>query len=129
MVLGFGCLFALIVAFFEFLWNVRKVAVEEKMTPWEAFKAEILFAMNIWIVTKPVHNTLSESESPKSPHGSLKSHSRNGSESRILHEKSASNHGVEDEKTENGSGKSNGNGNMARSVTNLNKIFNKRELD
>lgn len=31
LVLGFGCLFALIVAIIEFLWNVKKVAVEEKV--------------------------------------------------------------------------------------------------
>lgn len=31
LVLGFGCLFALIVAIIEFLWNVKKIAVEEKV--------------------------------------------------------------------------------------------------
>ena len=31
VVLGFGCLFALIVAILEFLWNVKKVAVEQKV--------------------------------------------------------------------------------------------------
>lgn len=31
LVLGFGCLFALIVAIIEFLWNVKKVAVEERV--------------------------------------------------------------------------------------------------
>ena len=31
LVLGAGCLFALIVAIIEFLWNVKKVAVEEKV--------------------------------------------------------------------------------------------------
>jgi hypothetical protein len=32
VVLGFGCLFALIVAVLEFLWNVKKVAVEQKVS-------------------------------------------------------------------------------------------------
>lgn len=32
LVLGFGCLFALIVAIIEFLWNVKKVAVDEKVS-------------------------------------------------------------------------------------------------
>jgi hypothetical protein len=32
LVLGFGCLFALIVAIIEFLWNVKKIAVEEKVS-------------------------------------------------------------------------------------------------
>ena len=31
VVLGFGCLFALIVAIFEFLWNIKKIAVEQKV--------------------------------------------------------------------------------------------------
>lgn len=31
LVLGVGCLFALIIAIIEFLWNVKKVAVEEKV--------------------------------------------------------------------------------------------------
>ncbi|CRL04875.1 CLUMA_CG017927, isoform A [Clunio marinus] len=78
LVLGFGCLSALIVAIIEFLWNVKKVAVEEKLTPWEALKAELLFAVNISIVTKPVHNRLSESESSKSTRRSQ----RFGSETR-----------------------------------------------
>lgn len=32
LVLGFGCLFALIVALIEFLWNVKKVAVDERVS-------------------------------------------------------------------------------------------------
>lgn len=32
LVLGFGCLFALIVAIIEFLWNVKKIAVEDKVS-------------------------------------------------------------------------------------------------
>lgn len=52
--------------------------VSFQLTPWEALKAEMLFAVNISIVTKPVHNRLSESEgSPKSR--SQKSRSRVGS--------------------------------------------------
>ncbi|KAG5684283.1 hypothetical protein PVAND_013519 [Polypedilum vanderplanki] len=88
VVLGFGCLFALIVAILEFLWNVKKVAVEQKLTPWEALKAELLFAINIWIVTKPVHNRLSESESRKSTTRSPKSVSRYGSDAQSNKEKS-----------------------------------------
>lgn len=60
-----------------------------QLTPWEALKAELLFAINISIVTKPVHNRLSESESPKSASHSQKSRSRLGSEARSsLKEKS-----------------------------------------
>lgn len=64
----------------EFLWNVRKVAVDEMVTPWEALKAELYFALNIFITSKPVHNTLSESSSSKS--SSKSSKSRDASESR-----------------------------------------------
>lgn len=53
------------------------------MTLWEALKAELLFAVNISIVTKPVHNRLSESESPKSTSRSQKSRSRIGSIAQI----------------------------------------------
>lgn len=59
-----------------------------QLTPWEALKAELLFAINISIVTKPVHNRLTESESPKSTR-SQKSRSRVASETRSsLKEKS-----------------------------------------
>ncbi|XP_026462713.1 glutamate receptor ionotropic, kainate 2-like, partial [Ctenocephalides felis] len=76
VVLGCGCGVAVVIAMLEFLWNVRKVAVEEKITPWEAFCTELKFALNFWIVTKPVHNKPSESGSQKS------SKSRELSESR-----------------------------------------------
>ncbi|XP_053682747.1 glutamate receptor ionotropic, kainate 2-like [Sabethes cyaneus] len=66
VVLAFGCFCAFIIGILEFLWNVRKVAVDEKVTPWEALKAELKFALNLSITSKPVHNTLSESSSGKS---------------------------------------------------------------
>ncbi|XP_059618967.1 glutamate receptor ionotropic, kainate 2-like [Phlebotomus argentipes] len=54
VVLASGCSVALMIGIFEFLWNCRQVAVDEKITPWEAFKAELKFALNVWITTKPV---------------------------------------------------------------------------
>ncbi|XP_043794556.1 glutamate receptor ionotropic, kainate 2-like isoform X4 [Apis laboriosa] len=54
LVLLIGCCGSFIIAVFEFLWNVRKVAVKEKVTPWEALVAELKFAVNIWAETKPV---------------------------------------------------------------------------
>ncbi|KAL6428824.1 hypothetical protein ACFW04_007993 [Cataglyphis niger] len=54
LVLGVGCVASLIVAIFEFLWNIRKVAVREKITPKEALIAELKFAVNIWATKKPV---------------------------------------------------------------------------
>ena len=32
-----------------------------QVTPWEAFKAELKFALKIWVTTKPVHNSTTES--------------------------------------------------------------------
>lgn len=72
VVLLFGCMFALIVAICEFMWNVNKLAVEEKITPFDALKEELSFALNISISTKPVHNKSSEEGSPER---SLKSQS------------------------------------------------------
>ncbi|XP_015599874.1 glutamate receptor ionotropic, kainate 2 isoform X2 [Cephus cinctus] len=53
-VLMCGCALSFLVAVLEFLWNVRKVAVQEKITPCEALIAELKFAVNIWAKTKPV---------------------------------------------------------------------------
>ncbi|XP_055588380.1 glutamate receptor ionotropic, kainate 2-like [Uranotaenia lowii] len=80
VVLASGCFCAFVLGILEFLWNVRKVAVEEKVTPWEALKAELKFAVNFSITSKPVHTTLSESSSEKSLSRS-KSESRRDSES------------------------------------------------
>ncbi|EZA54693.1 glutamate receptor ionotropic, kainate 2 isoform X2 [Ooceraea biroi] len=63
LVLMCGCGASLIIAICEFLWNVRKVAVREKITPWEALVAELKFAVNIWAVTKPVKIIKSRSAS------------------------------------------------------------------
>ncbi|XP_019883181.2 glutamate receptor ionotropic, kainate 2 isoform X4 [Camponotus floridanus] len=54
LVLMLGCGASLILAIVEFLWNVRDVAVREKITPGEALKAELRFAVNIWETKKPV---------------------------------------------------------------------------
>lgn len=54
LVLICGCAASFVIAICEFLWNIRQVAVREKITPSEAFVAELKFAVNIWAVTKPV---------------------------------------------------------------------------
>ncbi|XP_066583370.1 glutamate receptor ionotropic, kainate 2-like [Prorops nasuta] len=63
---GFSCL----VGIFEFLWNVRKVAVEEKITPWEALIAELKFAINLSAETKPVKISKSITSSTSSGNSS-----------------------------------------------------------
>jgi hypothetical protein len=99
---------ALVIASLEFLWNVEKIAIEEKaitsstlheinfylcfiipikkISPWDAFKSELSFAFNIWMITKPVRSR--SSEGMVSRKSSLKSRSRFGSESRSLKNKS-----------------------------------------
>ncbi|XP_040172149.1 glutamate receptor ionotropic, kainate 2-like [Anopheles arabiensis] len=80
VVLALGCFCAFLIGILEFLWNVRKVAVEEKVTPWDALKAELKFALNIAVTSKPVHNTLSESTASGKSSLRSKSESRRGSE-------------------------------------------------
>ncbi|XP_058982073.1 glutamate receptor ionotropic, kainate 2 [Musca domestica] len=53
LVLVGGIVVAIIIGILEFLWNVQKVAVREKVTPGEAFKAELIFALKFWITKKP----------------------------------------------------------------------------
>ncbi|XP_053977682.1 glutamate receptor ionotropic, kainate 2-like isoform X1 [Hylaeus volcanicus] len=69
LVLLFGCCGSFVIAICEFLWNVRKVAVTEKVTPWEALVAELRFAMNIWAETKPVK--ISKSSGTSSMEGGI----------------------------------------------------------
>ena len=63
VVLGGGCMVAFIIAIFEFLWNIKEVALEEKIPLWDAMKKETKFALNLSITTKPVHKPPSESDS------------------------------------------------------------------
>uniref|UniRef100_A0A336KHH4 CSON010578 protein n=1 Tax=Culicoides sonorensis TaxID=179676 RepID=A0A336KHH4_CULSO len=60
LLVGLGILTGFIIAFFEFMWNVRKIAVEEKMTQWEAFVQEIKFAIKVNVTSKPVQKSTSE---------------------------------------------------------------------
>ncbi|KAK1127273.1 hypothetical protein K0M31_003817 [Melipona bicolor] len=69
LVLLIGTCGSFIIAVFEFLWNVRKVAVKEKVTPWEALVAELKFAVNIWAETKPVK--ISKSSGASSMEGGI----------------------------------------------------------
>ncbi|XP_070508319.1 glutamate receptor ionotropic, kainate 2-like [Chironomus tepperi] len=89
LVLIGGCLVAFFVACIEFFINVQHVAINEKITHWDAFKSELAFAFNFWIVTKPVRSQSNEIVSRKStPQRSLKSRSRFGSETRSFKNKS-----------------------------------------
>ncbi|KAG4075844.1 hypothetical protein HA402_003670 [Bradysia odoriphaga] len=60
LVLACGLGVSILIGILEFLWNVSKVSVAEKITPWEAFKAELWFAVDIRITTKPVKTASSE---------------------------------------------------------------------
>lgn len=54
LVLGAGLLLAIVMGVMEFLWNVRRVSIDEKITPCEAFEKEIIFACKVWITRKPI---------------------------------------------------------------------------
>ncbi|CAK1585391.1 unnamed protein product [Parnassius mnemosyne] len=54
VVLGVGCGMAAAMGVFEFLWHVREVAIEQKMTQTEAFWAELAFVLSFWKTEKPV---------------------------------------------------------------------------
>ncbi|XP_077295114.1 glutamate receptor ionotropic, kainate 2-like isoform X1 [Arctopsyche grandis] len=69
VVLGFGCFIALILGVCEFLWNVRQVAVEDKISMGEAFKTELLFAANVWKTEKPITKNSGSTRSSRSPSG------------------------------------------------------------
>ncbi|CAH1961045.1 unnamed protein product [Acanthoscelides obtectus] len=63
VVLAVGVCLAMLIAICEFLWNVRKVTVTEKVAPKEAFMRELHFALNIWARKKAVLNSASRSPS------------------------------------------------------------------
>ncbi|VVC31583.1 Ionotropic glutamate receptor, L-glutamate and glycine-binding domain,Receptor, ligand binding [Cinara cedri] len=54
VILIFGCLIAFLFSILEFLWNIRKVAVEEKLTLCEAFMVELKFVLKCHGTSKPV---------------------------------------------------------------------------
>ncbi|KAL4716083.1 hypothetical protein ACJJTC_013860 [Scirpophaga incertulas] len=57
VVLGIGCGMAAAMGIFEFLMHIREVAIEQKMTPKEAFWAELIFAISFWETEKPVEHS------------------------------------------------------------------------
>ncbi|XP_075975527.1 glutamate receptor ionotropic, kainate 2-like [Anticarsia gemmatalis] len=70
VVLGIGCGMAAAMGIFEFLWNVREVAIEQKMTQSEAFWAELAFALSFWETEKPVKHSRPSSSASSSPNPS-----------------------------------------------------------
>lgn len=62
LLVGVGIFVGFLIAICEFLWNVRRIAVHERMTPSEALKREIIFALKIHIRTKPVQYMTSGSD-------------------------------------------------------------------
>ncbi|XP_022163767.1 glutamate receptor ionotropic, kainate 2-like [Myzus persicae] len=56
VILILGCLIAFLFSILEFLWNIRKVAVEEKLTLWEAFMVELKFVLKCHGTSKPVRH-------------------------------------------------------------------------
>ncbi|XP_049845508.1 glutamate receptor ionotropic, kainate 2-like [Schistocerca gregaria] len=54
LVLLAGTLAAFLIAMLEFLWNCRRIAVDEQMTPWEALVSELRFVVQCSNNSKPV---------------------------------------------------------------------------
>lgn len=63
VILILGCLLGFIFCLLEFLWNIRKVAVEEELSPWDAFKLELKFVLKFHRSAKPVRHTKSDQSS------------------------------------------------------------------
>ncbi|CAH2093715.1 unnamed protein product [Euphydryas editha] len=61
VVLAIGCGMAAAMGGLEFLWHIRDVAIEQKMTPSEAFWAELTFVLSFWETEKPVQHSKSSS--------------------------------------------------------------------
>ncbi|XP_067620607.1 glutamate receptor ionotropic, kainate 2 isoform X2 [Eurosta solidaginis] len=82
LVLGAGVLVSFIIGLCEFLWNVQTVAVVEKTTPWQAFKAELCFVLKFWITKKPAKISESTKTSVSSKSSSKRSRERSRDRSR-----------------------------------------------
>ncbi|XP_067620605.1 glutamate receptor ionotropic, kainate 2 [Eurosta solidaginis] len=91
LVLGIGLLTAILIGICEFLWNIKAVAIEEKISLSEAFKAESMFALRFWIQTKPVHTfSSSGGSSSNSSSKSTKSSKSSASSKSSKHSKRSS---------------------------------------
>ncbi|XP_037042024.1 glutamate receptor ionotropic, kainate 2-like [Bradysia coprophila] len=64
VVLALGCSCASILGIVEFLWNVKDLAIQEKISLYDALKMELLFALNFTITSKPVFSNPSKSPTP-----------------------------------------------------------------
>ncbi|XP_050526874.1 glutamate receptor ionotropic, kainate 2-like isoform X2 [Daktulosphaira vitifoliae] len=62
VILVLGCFIAFLFSILEFLWNIRKVAVEEKLSPWDAFICELKFVFKFHQSIKPVRHTEGNNE-------------------------------------------------------------------
>ncbi|XP_018361371.1 PREDICTED: glutamate receptor ionotropic, kainate 5-like, partial [Trachymyrmex cornetzi] len=71
LVLICGCSASFFIAICEFLWNIPKVAVTEKITSWEALVAELKFVVNIFAIKKPVKIAKSSNSNISSREGGL----------------------------------------------------------
>ncbi|XP_075228075.1 glutamate receptor ionotropic, kainate 2-like isoform X2 [Lycorma delicatula] len=61
LVLISGCFIAFLVSILEFLWNVRKVAIQERISPKQAFILELKFALLCHGTSKPVRRPRDQS--------------------------------------------------------------------
>lgn len=64
LLVGVGIGVGFLIAIGEFLWNVRRVAVKERILPSVAFMREFKFALKFSVTTKPVQYTNSLDDTP-----------------------------------------------------------------
>ncbi|XP_017064350.1 glutamate receptor ionotropic, kainate 2 [Drosophila eugracilis] len=96
LVLGLGLFAAMVLGCTEFLWNVKSVAIEEKISLKDALRSEALFAARIWITTKPVHTSSgSEGSSSSSSSTSRSKHSLKSQGLSMKSLKSSGDHDIE----------------------------------
>lgn len=62
VVLIAGTCAAFLMAVLELLWNCRKIAVQEKISPCEALLSELKFALNCSNANKPVHRKMEQED-------------------------------------------------------------------
>ncbi|XP_065357964.1 glutamate receptor ionotropic, kainate 2 [Calliphora vicina] len=82
LVLAGGIVVAIVIGICEFLWNVQRVAVEEMVTPGEAFKAELIFVLKFWITKKPNRISSITTTTSSSSHSSRSNSRRSSSQSK-----------------------------------------------
>ncbi|XP_054744748.1 glutamate receptor ionotropic, kainate 1 [Anastrepha obliqua] len=71
LVLLCGVLLSILIAIFEFLWNVEQISVREKLPPSVVFKAEVKFLLRFWQTRKPLRTYVESRDSTSTGYSSF----------------------------------------------------------